>query len=408
MINSSAEQIRAWRGPVLLSFGFRPFFLLGGIWAVLAMAVWLAMLAGRDPIATNFDPVSWHAHEFLFGYLGAVVAGFLLTAVPNWSGRLPIVGWRLGGLVALWLLGRAAVAFSAHLPPLFVALIDLSCLGVLAAMIVREVFAGRHWRSLIILALLCVLIASNAFFHLEAAQSGSASAGLGLRLGLAGSIMLIIVIGGRIVPSFTRNWLAKTGVGRLPTVFGHLDKASFLIGALALALWVAAPSWPGSGVTLLLAGLLHAMRLAYWGGFWTGREPLVWILHIGYLFVPLGAFAMGLAILAPDSIEGVAAQHLWTAGAIGVMTLAVMTRAILGHTGRTLTAGIGTVAIYIAIIGAVVARFIAGFTEEFIQPLYLASGLLWVAAFLGFTLLYGPMLLKPKQRSEPSRMTDSN
>ena len=162
-MTSSAEQMRAWRGPALLTYGFRPFFFGAGVWAALAMTLWVPMLSGRLTLPTAFDPVSWHAHEFLFGYVAAVIAGFLLTAVPNWTGRLPIVGWPLGALFALWLIGRLAVAASLHLPPIAVALADLAMPVALAAVIGREIVAGKNWRNLIVLAMLGVLILGEPF-----------------------------------------------------------------------------------------------------------------------------------------------------------------------------------------------------------------------------------------------------
>jgi uncharacterized protein involved in response to NO len=173
------------------------------------MALWVPMLSGHIALPTAFDPVSWHAHEFLFGYLGAVIAGFLLTAVPNWTGRLPVVGWPLGGLAALWLAGRVAVMFSAGLPPFLVAAVDLAFPAVLAAVIGREIVAGKSWRNLVVLGLLAVFAAGNMLFHWEAARGDYAAQGHGLRLGLGAGVMMIAVIGGRIVPSFTRNWLAR-------------------------------------------------------------------------------------------------------------------------------------------------------------------------------------------------------
>jgi len=137
-MTTTTEQMRAWTGPAILTFGFRPFFFGAAVWAVLAMALWVPMLSGHLMLPTTFDPVSWHAHEFLFGYLGAVVAGFLLTAVPNWTGRLPIVGWRLGMLAGLWLVGRVAVAVSAGLPDVLVAMADLAFPVVFAFLIARE------------------------------------------------------------------------------------------------------------------------------------------------------------------------------------------------------------------------------------------------------------------------------
>jgi len=167
---TTMQRHRAWRGPAVLSFGFRPFFLLGALWAALAMGLWVAMLAGRLTLPTAFDPVSWHAHEFLFGYLGAIIAGFLLTAVPNWTGRLPVTGWPLAGLVAAWLAGRVAVTVSQDLPPLAVALAELALVAALAVLLGREIIVGRNWRNLPVIGLLAVFGFANALFHWDAAS----------------------------------------------------------------------------------------------------------------------------------------------------------------------------------------------------------------------------------------------
>ena len=395
-MTATAAQMRAWRGPALLSFGFRPFFLGAGIWAVLAMALWVAELTEWLSLPTAFDPVSWHAHELLFGYLGAVAAGFLLTAVPNWTGRLPIVGAPLGLLAALWLLGRVAVAVSAHLPPLAVALTDLSMPVVLALAILREIVKGRNWRNLIVLAILGTLILGNGLFHWQAAQGEYAAGGAGLRLGLAAGVMMIAVIGGRIVPSFTRNWLVKRGEARLPAPFARFDRAALLTLLAALALWVAAPGSGAAGAALLLAGVLHLARLARWRGASTGAEPLVWVLHLGYAFLPAGALALGVAALWPAMLPAATAQHLWMAGAIGMMTLAVMTRATLGHTGQPLTAGRGTAALYLMLLVSVLARVLAAAHADWAGPLYDLAGLGWIGAFGGFVLVYGRLLLRKR------------
>ena len=361
-MSSTAEQMRAWRGPALLTYGFRPFFFGAGLWAAFAMALWVPILNGLVALPTAFDPVSWHAHEFLFGYLGAVVAGFLLTAVPNWTGRLPIVGWPLGGLFALWIAGRIAVAVSAGMFPVLVAVVDLVFPVALAAAVAREIVRGRNWRNLIVLAMLGVLILGNAVFHWEAARGGYAAHGIGLRLGLGAGIMMVAVIGGRIVPSFTRNWLVKRGSSVLPAPpMQRFDKLALLILVLALLLWVAVPFAVVTGLALILAAGLHLWRLVRWTGHRTGGEPLVLVLHAGYAFVPLGALALGTAILWPEALGMAAAQHVWMAGAIGLMTLAVMTRATLGHTGHALTADAGTTAIYLLLTLSLLARFLAGF-----------------------------------------------
>ena len=348
---------------------------------------------GTPDSAHRFRPVSWHAHEFLFGYLGAVVARFLLTAVSNWTGRLPIVGWRLGMLAGLWLVGRVAVAVSAGLPDVLVAVADLAFQVVFAALIAREIVAGKNWRNLIVLAMLGVFIIGNAIFHWEAAQGDYAAQGYGLRLGLGAGIMMIAVIGGRVVPSFTRNWLVKRGSKALPVApMQSFDKAALV--ALALVLWVALPLGALTGVALALAGVLYILRLARWAGHRTFAEPLVTVLHAGYAFVPLGALALAAEILAPRSFGMAGAQHFWMAGAIGLMTLAVMTRATLGHTGQDLRAGAGTVTIYLALILSVFARIAGGVWPEFSGPLNTVAGLSWTLAFGGFAVVYGALLLR--------------
>jgi uncharacterized protein involved in response to NO len=387
--------MRAWTGPAILTYGFRPFFLGAAVWAALAMALWVPMLSGLVVLSTAFDPVSWHGHEFLFGYLGAVVAGFLLTAVPNWTGRLPIVGWGLGALAALWFAGRVAVATSSALPPAVVAAVDLAFPLVLAIAIGREIVAGRNWRNLIVLGMLAVFALGNGLFHWEAARGGYAAQGHGLRLGLAAGLMMMAVIGGRIVPSFTRNWLARRGPGRLPVPpMQRFDLVALLVLLAALLLWVAWPLDLVTGAALVLAGALHLARLARWAGHRTLAEPLVAVLHAGYAFLPLGALALGAEIVAPGAIGAAAAQHLWMGGAIGLMTLAVMTRATLGHTGQALTAGPGTVAIYAALVAAVLARVAAGVWPGEAGLLHAAAGLFWIGAFGGFGVVYGGLLLR--------------
>lgn len=399
MATSSAEQIRRWQGPALLSYGFRPFFFFGALWAGLAMTVWIATFSGTFSLPSRFDPVSWHAHAFLFGYLSVIIAGFLLTAVPNWTGRLPVVGWSLGFLAIVWLAGRAAILFSAHLPSWLVAAVDLSFTVLLGAMILREIVAGKNWRNLIVLALLAIFTLANLIFHIEAAMGEYPAGGFGIRLGLGAALMMIAVIGGRIVPSFTRNWLVQQKSAVLPVPpMQRFDKALLLFSAVALILWVLLPLHPLTGLALILIGLGHLFRLARWRGILTHAEGLVAILHIAYLFVPLGAVAVGAAILWPATVPLQAAQHLWMAGAIGTMTLAVMTRATLGHTGERLHAGKATVAIYLAIVGATALRFAASFVS---LPILLEiSGVLWCGAFFGFAAIYGPLLLRERKQKK--------
>ena len=399
-MTSTSEQIRAWRGPAVLTFGFRPFFLGAALWAVAAMVLWVLTLTGNITLPSRFDPASWHAHELLFGYLIAPISGFLLTAVPNWTGRLPIVGWPLGGLFSLWILGRFAVLFSIHLSPVVVAIADVALPVALLAVLGREIVTGRNWRNLIVLAMLAVFALGNAVFHLEAARGHYAAEGYGLRIGLGAAIMMIAVIGGRIIPSFTRNWLVGRRIKNLPTPpMQDFDRLAILGLLLAIVTWIAQPQSRLSAALMFVAGALHVARLLRWSGHRTAREPLLWILHVGYACLPLGAWTIAIEILRPDTIGTASALHFWLVGAIGLMTVAVMTRATLGHTGRRLTAGRGTLAIYIALLISVVSRLAAGQWPEHAMNLYIVAGLTWIAAYSGFVLFYGPALLQPRPAS---------
>lgn len=393
-MSTTTEQMRAWQGPAILSYGFRPLFLGAGIWAGLAMVLWIAAVSGAVALPTRFAPIDWHAHELLYGYLPAVMAGFLFTAVPNWTGRLPIVGWPLLALVAIWVGGRVTITTSALLPAAVAPLVDLAFLALVATIVGREILAGKNWRNLPVLAAVGLLWVGNLVFHFEAFE-GKASGGFGARIGIAVAIFLILLIGGRIVPSFTRNWLAQRGSGPLPAPMGRFDAIALAVAGLALVAWIAAPEAPTSGALCCAAGLFHLGRLTRWAGWRSFAEPLVTILHVGYLFAPIGFLAVAASILVPGSIAPGAALHAWTAGAVGVTTLAVMTRASLGHTGRPLTATPAIDAIYAAAIAAAVLRISDGITSGSTLVVTLA-GLLWIAAFGGFVVAFFRLLTMPR------------
>lgn len=275
-----------------------------------------------------------------------------------------------------------------------VAVADLAFPTVFAALILREIVAGRNWRNLVVLGMLVVFASANGLFHLEAAQGAFAAQGAGLRLGVASALMMISVVGGRIVPSFTRNWLVKTGSAARPAPpMQRFDILVLLITVVALAVWVAWPDRQTTGILLLMLAVLHTFRLLRWKGYRTLAEPLVWVLHAGYACVPLGGLAVGLSILLPGTIDIAASQHPWMAGAIGLMTLAVMTRATFGHTGQELRAGPATLCIYVALVGSVALRVAAGALPNLAMGVYCLSALLWVVAFGGFAVVYGRLLL---------------
>lgn len=393
---NTASAMRAYQGPALFSIGLRPFFLFSAVWAAIMVPLWIhAYFVGGEL------GLSWHVHEMLFGYAGGVIVGFLMTAVPNWTGRMPVVGVPLMLMVGLWLAGRLAMTAQALTPGLagavWPAAIDSLFLLAMAGLVWREILAGRNWRNAPVAIIVSILAAANVGFHIEAHASGG-GAPVATRVAIAVVIMLICLIGGRITPSFTRNWQLKRA-GPLPAVTGPFDGVTLAVTALSLAGWVVLPQHGLVGVGLATAGLLNLIRLARWRGWATTSEPLVLILHIGYLWLAVGLILLGGAVLSPEHLAASAGIHALTAGAIGVMTLAVMTRAGRGHTGRPLTAGWTGSLIYILINAAALARVSAGLWPSVYQPLLIVSACLWSGAFLAFAVVYAPMLALPRPRS---------
>ena len=393
-----ADSPQNWRrhsGPVLFSYGFRPFFLGAGVVGLVAMALWLPMWEGHFALPSRFAPVDWHAHELLFGYLGAAMAGFLLTAIPNWTGRLPVAGRPLAALWATWIAGRLAVAISAWIGAPLAAAIDVAFLLALAALAAREIVAGRNWRNLRVLGLVLFLAAANLVFHVEATTQGRAA--YGARMAIAGAVLLVSLIGGRIVPSFTRNWLARRGEGRLPTPFCGFDAATIAASAVALFTWIALPEQRVVAAPLSLAAALQTLRLSRWAGERTLAEPLVWVLHVAYAFVPIGFAAVAVSVAAPHVLAPSAALHAWTVGVVGVTTLAVMTRATRGHTGRALEADRATTLAFILLPLAATARVAAGVWPAASFALFHVAAFAWAGAMALFLYTYAPMLTRGRR-----------
>jgi uncharacterized protein involved in response to NO len=386
---SPIPRYRAQTGPYILSAGFRPFFLLAALWAALAVPLWLAVFTGKGNLPTGLPPNVWHVHEMVFGFAAATVAGFLLTAIPNWTGRMPLQGGPLAMLVLLWACGRAAVLASAMIGEAAAACLDLAFPLAFLAVVAREILAGRNWRNLPMLGALALLLAGNLLVHLDSLGLADTAA-LGNRIGVATLLMLISFVGGRIIPSFTRNFLAKQRPGStVPAVFDAFDRAVLATTALALVTWVGAPDGVAAPFLELAAGIALAIRLARWRGVATLREPLVWILHLGYAWLALGFVLLALshfvAVLPPT-----AALHALTAGAVGTMTLAVMTRATLGHSGRPLVAGPGTTTVYALVTLASVLRLLVPFAGGQTLIVLGLAGAAWSGAFLLFAVLYLP------------------
>ena len=399
---TAIPRYRPHQGPILLSAGFRPFFLAAGLAAAAAIPLWLLAFAGIAPLPSAFPPLVWHVHEMVFGFGLATVAGFLFTAVPNWTGRMPLQGAGLGWLVGLWVLGRVAVFGSAWTGAAVAAPLDLAFPAALVAVMGREILSGRNWRNLPVLAALGSLLAADTWVHLGVLGFVASPQG-GNRAGVAVLLLLISMMGGRLIPSFTRNWLARTyPAGRMPAPFGTVDSVALGAVALALLAWVVAPGATASSWVALAAGLLLLGRLARWQGWRTGREPLLLVLHVGYGWLAGGFLLLGIAgltgWLAPaDAVHGL------TMGAIGTMTLAVMTRATLGHTGGTLHAGPGTCAAYALVGLAALLRIAAPLAGGDTLLLLVLAGAAWSGAFGLFVVLYFGPLTRPRVRRPDTR-----
>lgn len=380
----------------LFSQGFRPFFLATALWAAIALAVWIHLLNSGDTLPSRFDPLTWHIHEMLFGFVMAAVAGFLLTAIPNWTRRLPVSGAPLATLAGLWLLGRLACLFSDLMPAPLAVAADLAFPVVLIAVAAREIIAGRNWRNLVMTVPVTVLGIANLLMHLEALDVTfwglGVPAGLGWRLGLMATLVLVSVVSGRITPSFTRNWLVKQKATELPAPHGKVDKLALASLHASLLAWVFLPDTPAIGAALLAAAALNAWRVARWHGEATLAEPLLTILHIGYLWLVVGAALLGLATLQ-WAVPLTAAIHALTVGAIGTMILAVMTRATRGHSGHDLVADRMTIVIYALVNAAAITRIAAALAIGPVSLLLMVSAGFWILGFLLFCWRYGPMLL---------------
>ncbi len=381
--------------PAIFSIGFRPFFVAGALFAGLGVPYWVWIFVGHGAAPPVFTPIAWHAHEMLYGYLAAVVTGFLLTAMPNWTGLPPLRGAPLAALFALWVAGRIAIAMAAHLDARMVAVIDVAFLAVVALVLARDVVRSKSWSNLSSVAVIAVFAGGNALCHWPPAWAADSAMGIGNATGVAAAILLISLVGGRVIPAFTRNWLAAHNPGRLPIQYSRFDSLVLAVGACTLIAWFVAPRASTVTGALALAGVLHGVRLTRWAGDRARREPLVLVLHVGYAFVPLG-FLLLAASGVTSAIGESAALHAWTAGAIGVMTVGMMTRVGLGHCGRPLVADRFTQAMYAAVVLAALVRIAAGLLPPMTVALLEIASAAWMLALLGFVVRYGPMLLTPR------------
>jgi len=388
-------------GSRLFQRGFRPFFLAAAAHSLLVVGFWSLVLQGAIGWQARLDPLTWHAHEMLFGAVGAAIAGFLLTAVPNWTGRLPVQGPRLALLFALWLVPRLLWPMPGALAPSLAAGAEFLFWAVLLGTIAREILLSDNRRNLPVVGALALVLAAETVFVAAALLDRAEimrAANLSM---LALATLLVSLIGGRIVPSFTRNWLTRRGSAALPGGSVLLDAAALGLSALGLALWLAQAA-AFAGPILLAAAAAQLLRLLLWRGWRTLPEPLVAILHLAYLWIPAGLGLLGAAQLWPQAVFESAAVHALGGGALATMVIAVTTRATLGHSGQALHADRMTVALYAAVLLAATLRVVAGLWPEGVtlpgaelsaMQLLAAAALLWVAGQAGFLWRYAPLLL---------------
>jgi uncharacterized protein involved in response to NO len=378
--------------PVLLSYAFRPFFLLNGVFAVLIVFLWIVGLHGRGLSAIT--PL-WHSHEMLVGFALAAVAGFSLTAVATWTGRPAITGAPLAILVLFWLTGRLAMLLSTSLPASFTFLLDMLFPVLLAVLLGREIIAARNRRNYPLVAIIFVVAGLNALYHLGAGQWLPGTERVAVYLLIHILLLLVTIIAGRIVPSFTGNWLRQQGQDQVPLSSNNIDQAALV---LTLVTGLSASFIPTHWLTggfALAAAIVHGFRLSRWKGMATISNPLLFVLHVAYLWLPFGYALLACAVFG-WVFTPTAALHALTMGAIGSMVLAVTTRVALGHTGRPLQATRLTVFAYWLLMLAALVRVLGPLTGKSYILMIDLSATGWMLAFAIFTWVYWPILSRPR------------
>ncbi len=380
------------RLPPLFGYGFRPFFLAAGLAAVLLIPWWVASLELGVPLATVWPATLWHGHEMVFGFIVAALSGFLLTAVPSWTGQRGFAGWPLLLLAALWLVGRLLVASSTHWPPLLTAGVDLAFLPVLALILLPPLSRARN-RNTPLLVVLAALCGANGFFYWAVGHGDTVHAHRALVAAVNIVLLLVTVIGGRIVPAFTASALKSRGDTHPLKALPGISAVTITVMLVVIIVDLALPDTRLAGWCAALAAGVQALRLAQWGGLRTLRLPIVWILHVAYLWLPVG-FALKALWLLTGAPFAAFWLHALTIGAAATMIVAVITRASLGHTGRPLVASPITVLAYVLLTAAAAVRSLGPALSVLPYAAVVGlSALLWTAAFLLFLWVYAPILL---------------
>ena len=376
---------------VLFALGFRPFFLLSALFAVLSIALWVPTFVGWLPLNSYYGQIGWHSHEMIFGYSAAVVAGFLLTAVRNWTEMATLQGWTLAALTLVWSLGRILPFFASALPTELIALVDLSFLPAFAIGIGVPLVRHGAWRNVLFLPLLALFWVANLLVHLEILGFVPNLAHQAVLLGLDLIVLLIVIMGGRVIPFFTERALEGVAIKRWTAI-----EWLAIIGAIAITLGeFLLINRHVVGVLAGIAAIANGIRLGGWYNHGVWRVPLLWVLHLGYGWVVAGF------LLKAGSAWGVVPPqftlHAFAVGSIGVLTLGMMARVSLGHTARPLKVGAGMVFAFGAVnLAAVTRGLLPILYPHWFSQLVILSGVLWLAAFAIFAAVYAPILMHPR------------
>jgi uncharacterized protein involved in response to NO len=375
----------------LLALGFRPFFLLSGLFAVLSIALWVPTFVGWLPLDSYYGQIGWHSHEMIFGYTAAVIAGFLLTSVRNWTEMATAQGSSLAALTLIWCLGRILPFFPSALLPVLIALVDLSFLPALIVAIGVPLVRRGERRNFIFLPLIAFFWLANLLIHLEILGIVPNLAHRAILLGLDLVVLLIVVMGGRVIPFFTERALQGVQIKRWSAI-EWLAILAVIAFTLAEFFFIHPRI---SGLFAGIAAIANGIRL---GGWYTHRfwpVPLLWVLHLGYGWIVVGLFlktGSALGVIPPQFT-----LHAFSLGAIGVLTMGMMARVSLGHTARPLKVGNGMAIAFAAINLAAVARGVLPILyPQWFVLLVVLGGALWIAGFAIFTIVYAPILMQPR------------
>lgn len=379
-----------------LRLAFRPFFMLGALFSSFCVTLWAAAFTGAVQLEVYGGPLWWHMHEMLFGFVSAIVAGFLLTAVQTWTGLPGINGSRLAALVLLWLAGRAALFLPG--PWQWAAGIDLLFLPLVALVLARSVIAVRQWRNAVFIPILLAMAAANAGMHRAALH-----ADVLLQARMGGTMVMLVtllmtVMGGRVIPMFTANGTGTERVEVLPWL-EKFSIASMLLVVLASLSRPPLPVWAAASL-FFFAAAIQGLRVLRWRLHVTFGVPLVWSLHLSYWCIPLGLLMEGLS-LSGAPVSHSQAVHALAVGGIGLMILAMISRVSLGHTGRPLTVSGFMTAAFLALLAAFVARTFGLYFLPGYNNMIIAAACLWVLGYGCFVLLYWPVLSRPRADGRP-------